>query len=129
MLTSIYAALCAILVVVLAARVVFFRRAHKIGIGLAENRDLERRVRVHANAVEYVPLALVLLGLLELGQTPGWVIHLFGASFFICRVLHAYGLNKTVRTSLGRLIGTLGSWIIIVLMSVMLLVHTLMGMQ
>lgn len=126
-LTAIYAALCAILIIVLAARVVFFRRAHKVGIGLADNKDLERRVRVHANAIEYIPIALILLACFETTGGAAWAVHSFGAALVITRVMHAYGLNKSVRATIGRVCGTLGTWLVILGLAITLLVRALLA--
>ncbi len=57
MITLLYAGLCTLLVVLLAGRVVQWRFRHKIGIGDGGDRELLKRVRVHANAVENMPLA------------------------------------------------------------------------
>jgi len=126
-LTAIYAALSAILILILALRVVAFRRAHRVGIGLAGHHDLERRVRVHANAIEYVPIALILLACLESTGGPAWSIHVFGGGLLLARTAHAYGLNKTVRSSPGRFLGTLGSWLVIAGLAITLLLRALLG--
>jgi uncharacterized membrane protein YecN with MAPEG domain len=68
-ITGLYAALMALLVVVLAVRVVMYRRTARVGLGDGNNPDLLKRIRVHANAVEYVPLYLLLMLILELNQT------------------------------------------------------------
>jgi uncharacterized protein len=125
--TAIYAALCGILTIVLSARVVFFRRAHKVGIGLADNKDLERRVRVHANAIENIPIALILLACFESTGGPAWAVHAFGAVLMLSRILHAYGLNKTVRPTFGRVWGTLGTWLVILGLAIALLVQALVS--
>jgi uncharacterized protein len=117
MIVAIYAALLGLLVIALSARVVGYRRAHKIGIGLRDDKDLERRVRVHANAIENVPIALIVIAFFEQGGAPGWSIHALGGALFLARIGHAYGLNKTVRTSWGRMFGTLVTWIVIVVAS------------
>src|SRR5215475_13901242 len=52
---------------ILALRVTMGRAKHKVNMGDGGNPDMIVRMRTHANFVEYVPLMLVLLGLLELG--------------------------------------------------------------
>ena len=59
--TAIYAGVLAILVIYLSFRVAMMRRAGGIGIGDGGNSSLSKAIRVQGNAVEYVPLALVLL--------------------------------------------------------------------
>ena len=118
MITMLYAGLCTILVVVLGLRVVLFRFRHRIGIGDGGDATLQRRVRVHANAIENLPLALLLLGGMELNGYPPQLIHGFGATLFVSRVAHAWGLSHSSGTSKGRFLGTLFTWTLMLAMAV-----------
>ena len=60
-ITAVYAAALALLIVALMLRVVRLRWRLRIGIGSGEDRVLARAVRAHANAIETVPLALLLM--------------------------------------------------------------------
>lgn len=60
-ITSFYGALAALLWVVLASNVILKRNRHQVGMGDGGNLHLARAVRVHANAVEYVPITLILM--------------------------------------------------------------------
>lgn len=106
-ITGLYAALAALLVIVLVLRVVIRRRSAKVGIGDGGDHELMRRVRAHANAAETLPIGLLLLMLVELNQTQPLVVHLFGITLIVGRVLHAWGLTRFAGTSPGRLIGML----------------------
>ena len=106
MITLLYAALCTLLVLALAGRVVAYRLTHKVGLGDGGHGDLQRRIRAHANAVEYLPLALLLLGGMELNGVDDAVIHGFGITLFVSRLLHAWGLSRHAGTSIGRFAGT-----------------------
>lgn len=119
MITLLYAALCTLLILVLAGRVIAARWKHKVGLGDGGNSELNRRVRAHANAVEYVPLALILLGGMELNGYPDWLVHAFGAALFVSRLLHAWGLAVSAGTSPGRFLGTVLTLLLMVAMSVM----------
>lgn len=123
--TSIYAALLALLMIALAYRVVAIRRGKKIGIGVSSDHEMERAVRVHGNFTEYVPLALLLMLLLELQGLSPFVLHLLGATLMLARVAHAQGLGRTVRVSPGRYYGTLVTWSLIVGMALTLLIRPL----
>jgi hypothetical protein len=110
-ITAIYAAVLTLLVLVLAARIVVYRNQHRIGIGDGDDKLLRRMIRVHGNAVEYVPLLLILMLTAELiGVTANW-LHPIGITFVVGRVLHAYGLSGAGGYSFGRFTGTLVSWI------------------
>src|SRR5688572_21858467 len=107
MITLLYAGLCTLLVVFLAMRVVHWRFTRKIGLGHGEDRQLERRIRAHANAIETLPLALILLGGVELHGFDVRVLRAFGATLLFSRVAHAWGLRHNGGTARGRFIGTL----------------------
>ena len=117
MITMLYAGLCAILVVFLGLRVVQFRFRNRIGLGDGGDPTLQRRVRVHANAVENLPLALLLLGGMELNGYPPALVHGFGATLFVSRVAHAWGLSHSSGTSKGRFLGTLFTWLLMLAMA------------
>lgn len=125
MITPLYAALCGLLLIVLALRVVRLRQRHGVGIGDGGQKDLAKAIRVHANFVEYVPMALLLLFLLELTRQPAWALHLLGAALFLGRILHAWGLSRTSALSNGRAVGIVMTFLVIVITSVWLLLVTL----
>jgi len=117
MITLLYAGLCAILVVILASRVAYWRFRHKIGIGDGGDRELLKRMRAHGNAIENMPLALILLGGMELNGYSGAIIHSFGAVLFLSRVAHAVGLSISSGTSVGRFAGSLFTWLLMLTMA------------
>lgn len=119
--TGIYAALGALLLLVLAVRISLVRRSARVALGDGGNNDLIRRVRAHANATEYLPIALLLLLLLDLGQTPPLWLHVFGVVLIVGRVLHAIGLSRTAGESFGRLVGIALTWGVMLVMAVLLL--------
>ncbi len=107
--TAMHASLLAVLVVILALLVVRLRRGLKVGLGDGGNRDLARAIRVHGNAIESIPLFLILLGVYELNGGSATLLHVFGGVFFLARVLHARGMLATAGASRGRVIGTIGT--------------------
>ena len=117
MITLLYAGLCALLVLVLAIRVAHWRFKHKIGLGDGGDKELLKRVRAHGNAVEYLPLCLILLGGMELNGYPNFLIHGFGAALFVSRVAHAWGVSRSSGSSLGRLSGMAVTWAIMLAMA------------
>ena len=92
--TSFYAALLALLFVVLTARVILMRRSAKIALGDQGNPDMLRRMRVQANFVETVPLALLLLLIAELQALPQMLLHITGIMLVAGRLMHAYGVSQ-----------------------------------
>ena len=108
--TALYAGLLAFWFLFLSLRVVLKRRSARVGIGSGEDRELARRVRVHGNAAEYLPLALILMLLLELNTALGWLLHIAGIALVAGRVAHFLGLGRSAGTSWGRVTGTALTW-------------------
>ncbi len=100
-----YAGLLAFLFVVLSVRVIGIRRSAKVALGTGGDRDLERRVRVHANFAEYVPLALFSLALLELQSVSAQALHGLGLLLLVGRCLHAYGMSQSAENFRFRVAG------------------------
>jgi uncharacterized membrane protein YecN with MAPEG domain len=86
---------------------------------------MQKRIRVHANFVEYAPLGLVLLLLAELQGTPNFVLHGLGLSLLLGRVLHAFGLGATPQNVPFRQIGMVLTFLMLVVTALALLGHTL----
>lgn len=66
---------------------------------------LQRKVRAFGNFMEYVPLALLLIILLELAGTPTWLLWLLGIVLTIARIAHAWGVIAVYGPSLLRAMG------------------------
>ncbi|MEC4727444.1 MAPEG family protein [Shewanella sp. D64] len=113
-ISGLYISITAILVVMLAMRVVKLRRKYKIGIGNSDNKELRIASRVHANLVENASIAMILLLVAELNGLNPMVLHLLGIVWVIGRILHAIGLTKgRGGYHLGRFWGGLLSWLMI----------------
>ena len=66
-----------------------------------------RQLRAQANFVEYVPMALILLMLVEYAAIgPRWLTMAMGAALVLGRVLHAQGLIASAGATFGRFVGT-----------------------
>ena len=124
-ITPLYAALTTVIFLILSARVVTYRRAHLISLGDTGDKNLLKRMRAQANWVEYAPLGLLLLMMAEMQGTPGWVVHLLGASLTFGRLLHAIGFASTPQKIILRQIGMLFTLLSIVLCALGLLGHAL----
>jgi uncharacterized membrane protein YecN with MAPEG domain len=109
--TTLYASFCALLLLGLSYRVVRYRQTLGVNLGAADKPELERAIRVQGNFAEYVPIILILLLLAELNHMAPWLLHLAGATLFIARVLHAWGLAGKSGRSPGRYYGTLFTWV------------------
>ena len=121
-ITGLYAAIAALLVVILArARDAAPPRGRRSASATAATRVLAQRIRVHANAAEYLPLALLLLLILELNQTQPLLLHVFGCLLIAGRLLHAFGLSSSPGLTPGRAVGMVLTWAVIAMMALLLI--------
>jgi uncharacterized protein len=94
-ITALYAALLALLFLVLSFRTLGYRRSQKVEIGDGGDKELLRRVRVHGNFAEYVPMGLLLIGFAESLGLWAAAVHALGLMLLAGRLSHAYGLSQT----------------------------------
>ena len=105
MVTPLYAGLLVLWFLVLSIRVI--RRHGSGGIALGDGGDpgMLRVIRGHANFAEYVPLALLLMAILELSRFSIYVLHALGLTLLVARLLHGYALSFTQQFKFGRIAG------------------------
>jgi len=120
-ITGVYVALAALLVVALSIRVVLRRISARISLGDGDDKELKKRIRAQANCIEYLPLALLLLLMLELNQTQPMVLHACGITLIAARVVHGFGLSRTGGISPERLVGTAVTWLLMAAMALLLI--------
>lgn len=84
------------------------RMAHHISIGDGGNPDLLMRMRTQANFVEYVPLMLVLMALLEGSGANRQVLAIAGILLILFRILHFLGMPRPAPNAF-RAIGAAGT--------------------
>lgn len=118
-ITLLVASLHVLFYLFLSARVILHRRAHRIGVGTGGDEAMTRKVRVHANFAEYVPLALLMLALLELSGTGAGVLWTCGLLLLLARVLHAAGLGGSAGYSVGRFGGTILTFAVLLAMALL----------
>lgn len=110
--TSFIALPMSFLMIGLAYRVAALRIRNKIGIGVGSNKTLARAMAAHGNAMENIPLALLLFALAELQGANMLLLSVGGAIFVIARLLNAWGVSRHSGNSFGRFYGIILSWII-----------------
>lgn len=92
MISAIYASFCALLIAWLALKVITQRRKSKINVGDGGNEELQYLIGAHANAAQYIPIALILLFALEYNGAGKLLIHILGIALVAGRILHARGM-------------------------------------
>lgn len=113
---------------ILALNVTRMRFALGVGIGPGESDVLQRAVRAHGNNIEYTPLALLALVILVMGGLSDALIHVFGASLLLGRVLHAIGIqNAQAALPLPRVIGNVVTWSVLLVEGLLLVLRSFGG--
>lgn len=125
-ITGLFAGILGLLIIVLAYKVVVFRRTKKVGLG--DNGDIggQQAIRTHANAIEYVPMLVILMGIYEVNGGHSMALYCIGILAVIARVMHAFGLSKSAGITSGRFYGTAVTWLIIVALGVLNIVNFVM---
>jgi uncharacterized membrane protein YecN with MAPEG domain len=94
-ITPFYGAILALLFFALSVRTLRLRRKLKIPLGDGGNPQMLRAMRVHSNFAEYVPLALLLIFMLEAVSALPALAHVFAISLLLGRLSHAYGVGQS----------------------------------
>ena len=95
--TSLYAALLGLLFVPFTARVGIYRLRNKISLGDGGDPELLKRVRGQANFVETVPIALILIALMELAGASATWLHALGVLLVGSRISHYLQITGFIR--------------------------------
>jgi uncharacterized membrane protein YecN with MAPEG domain len=113
--------------VALSLRVISRRRSAQVSLGDGGNTLLERAIRGQANFAEYVPLALLLLLILELSHFSIYVLHVIGIALVVARLLHGYALSFTGRFNFGRWWGAFLTFVVLLVEIVLCLYQAWRG--
>lgn len=103
MITAIYASLLSLLMCKLAFNVIKARRKNKIKYADGDVVELQIARTAHSNAVDYIPISLILLFILEYNGGNIWLVHVAGVALVIGRLIHGRGI-LTERLK-GRILG------------------------
>lgn len=122
-ITALYAALLALLLVVLGLQVVRTRWREKVALGDGNNPAMLAAIRVHANAVETIPVVLLLMLLLELNGGGAIALHLAGSGLLVSRVMHAWGMTRQHKVNRWRQLGMVLTWTVTVGLAIALLLR------
>jgi uncharacterized membrane protein YecN with MAPEG domain len=116
-----YAAIFALIYVILAIRVARLRR--QVGVMLGESSDprLQRAICVHGNFAEYVPFALLLLGFAEAQRNSIYVLHILCLLLLIGRLSHACGVAQVEEKILWRIVGISLTWLVLIVAAAILI--------
>ncbi|PZQ19340.1 MAG: glutathione S-transferase [Ancylobacter novellus] len=126
--TALFAALLALVYVGLSAWVVAGRLSGGVLHGDGGNNTLLKRIRSHGNFAEYVPLTLILVGLLEASGASRGIVATLLVVLLIARLLHPVGMlapKNSPRQFACRGGGVIATFLVMTVAAVMLLARTL----
>src|SRR5882724_7128937 len=111
-ITSLYAGLFGLMSIAVAFPPGMMRGRLNISVGDGGNKDWLLAMRRHANFVEWAPLALILIALLEMNIAPKLPIHILGAALVMARASHALSVRGDTLAGPGRAVGAMGTAVI-----------------
>lgn len=92
-ITALYAGVLALILGALGYQVGSTRNRTGISILHGDDMDLAEKIRRHANFIENVPLALILMCVLELNGAGAGLLHGLGIALVLARIAHPLGLH------------------------------------
>ena len=119
--TALYAALLGLVALALILTTGRIRTGTDISLGHGTNDKLLEAMRRHANWVENVPFALLMIAVAEINGASKLWLHALGAALLIARIIHPFGIKSQNMRTLPRFIGMLGTVFVIVAAIVTLL--------
>lgn len=108
--TALYAAILALIILALGINVTVHRVKLRVSLGDGGNPVMLRMMRLHGNAIEYLPLALVLMALYELNGGWHWALHVIGIALIAGRLIQTWAMWGTDIPVPGRGIGQTTTW-------------------
>jgi uncharacterized membrane protein YecN with MAPEG domain len=97
-ITAFYAALLGLVLFGLSAWVIAGRGQYRVIHGDGGHDSLSKRIRAHANFVEYVPLIVLLSAFLESSGASRPLLRYLLLALLIARVLHPFGMVAKVNS-------------------------------
>lgn len=115
-ITAFYTGILAIFALFLSAQAGIYRGKSGASILYGDPVDMElaQRVRRHQNFLEYVPLVLIIMALLEINGGSSTFLHSIGVLLIVARIAHFLGLHHDNMGHPGRTIGAAGTALITV---------------
>ncbi len=113
LITPLFAAIMALMFVLLCINVVRYRFRERISLGDGGHKELNKAIRIQANFVEYVPLTLILMWILESLDLSPIRVFWVGIALVLSRVLHVVGMLYPRNLVVLRQIGVLMAFAIL----------------
>lgn len=115
--TIFYAGLFGLVLLILSLNI--FREYFRIALGAQSQNEenWKRAERAQHSFVEFVPLCLLLVFLIEAHGAPRGVLHGLCSMLLVARIFHAYGVGRDNLANSLRLIGTQTTYLVLMISS------------
>lgn len=118
MITASAAAALSLLLIALSIDAINRRMALRMPFGDGGNPGLIAAIRAHGNLVEYMPIGLTMIGLLETNHAQPLALSIVAALFVVARVAHAQGIRASHdKLTIGRSVGIVGTLLLLAVMA------------
>ncbi len=114
-ITLISASILGLLLIILSFYTIKMRFKWETSIGDGGHEELLKAIRAHGNFTEHTPLALILVFLIEATQADFRLVLSAGILLVTGRILHAIGLTRHDAVNKFRQIGTMFTWLSILI--------------
>ena len=119
MLTLLYASSLTILALILSFLTGRQRFKTETNLGLGDDFGMLQITRAHGNLIENALFFLILMFLLEtVAEVSSVSLMVLGDIFLLARIARAYGITRPEAKSIFRMLGTLGSIIVLSIQSI-----------
>ncbi|MEM7618044.1 MAG: MAPEG family protein [Pseudomonadota bacterium] len=120
MIISLYAGILVLIYVSLSFYVIKGRFKNRVSLGDNNLPDMQKRVRIHGNFAEYVPLAVFMIFITEVLMSETWdyvnpVIHILCLMLLIGRLSHVWGIMNVDGSSLWRAGGMILTFLVLII--------------
>jgi uncharacterized protein len=126
-ISTLYAAVLGLLFVPFTFYVAIYRIQNSILLLDGGDKVMARRIRAQANFVETVPIALILLVLMELNGAGSAWLHSLGGILVVARVVHYITIATNPAKTLPRALSMTATLLLILVAAGWLLQHSLIN--
>lgn len=117
-ITLISASFLGILLIYLSYNVARNRMRAQVDLGDGGDEQLQHAIRAQGNLIEYAPIALILIGLLEYSRASSYLVMGLAVAFVLGRYMHGLTFGKFEGRNPFRFYGTILTWLSILVASI-----------
>lgn len=122
--TSLYTAILALIMVVLAYQTSARRKSAKINLGTGNDDIMERRSRAFGNFTEFTPMFILLMAMIEIQGYGTNYVHILGMVTVFSRIFHALGMTNSITIINGRFVGAILAYVSLLVAGGFVLYHS-----